>query len=225
MSTNTPASRTVQVDSEGSAAQTAKAAKDHAKMLISPEISSFRVITKRERSELMDQLDTLSLMEALRDQTKEVQKGDLRVVEAMLISQATALQSLFVQMAERSMGASLLPQQEMGMRFALKAQAQCRATLETLAAIKNPPIVYAKQANIAHGPQQVNNGVVAEQSARTRETKTEISPNKLLEEPNNGGTHMDIGAATTPARRNPAVATVEAVNRPVKPRRKSSGGS
>jgi len=41
----------------------------------------------------------------------------------------------------------------------LKAQSQCRATLEALAAIKNPPIVYARQANIAAGPQQVNNGV------------------------------------------------------------------
>jgi hypothetical protein len=43
------------------------------------------------------------------------------------------------------------------MRLALKAQGQCRATLETLAAIKNPPVVFAKQANIAQGPQQVNN--------------------------------------------------------------------
>ncbi len=43
------------------------------------------------------------------------------------------------------------------MRLALKAQAQCRATLETLAKIKNPPTLFAQQANIAHGPQQVNN--------------------------------------------------------------------
>ena len=42
------------------------------------------------------------------------------------------------------------------MRLSLKAQGQCRATLETLAVIKNPP-VFAHQANIAHGPQQVNN--------------------------------------------------------------------
>lgn len=34
-----------------------------------------------------------------------------------------------------------------------KAQSQCRATLETLAAIKNPPVIYAKQANISNGPQ------------------------------------------------------------------------
>lgn len=43
------------------------------------------------------------------------------------------------------------------MRLALKAQGQCRATLETLANLKNPPVVVARQANIANGPQQVNN--------------------------------------------------------------------
>jgi len=42
--------------------------------------------------------------------------------------------------------------------MALKAQGQCRTTLETLAAIKNPPVLFAKRANIAHGPQHVNNG-------------------------------------------------------------------
>jgi hypothetical protein len=38
------------------------------------------------------------------------------------------------------------------MHLALKAQGQCRATLETLATIKSPPMVIARQANIAHGP-------------------------------------------------------------------------
>ena len=41
----------------------------------------------------------------------------------------------------------------------LSAQGQCRATLETLATIKNGPAGFAREANIAHGPQQVNNGV------------------------------------------------------------------
>ena len=38
------------------------------------------------------------------------------------------------------------------MKLALKAQNQCRMTLETLAAIKNPPVIYARQANFANGP-------------------------------------------------------------------------
>ena len=40
-----------------------------------------------------------------------------------------------------------LPAAETYMRLALKAQSQCRATLETLANIKNPPTVFARQAN------------------------------------------------------------------------------
>ena len=64
------------------------------------------------------------------------------------------------------------------MKLELKAQAQCRATIETLAAIKNPPVVFAKQANIANGPQQVNN--VPPTLPRADE-KTN-SPNKLLEQ-------------------------------------------
>jgi hypothetical protein len=35
------------------------------------------------------------------------------------------------------------------MRLALRAQGQCRATLETLAVMKSPPTVFARQANIA----------------------------------------------------------------------------
>jgi hypothetical protein len=42
------------------------------------------------------------------------------------------------------------------MRLALKAQSQCRATLETLAQIKNPPVVLARQANIAQGRPSVS---------------------------------------------------------------------
>ena len=51
-----------------------------------------------------------------------------------------------------------LPATETYLRLALKAQSQCRATLETLAAIKNPPIIFAEQANVTTGPQQINNG-------------------------------------------------------------------
>ena len=62
---------------------------------------------------------------------------------------------------------------EIYLRLALKAQSQCRATLETLAAIKNPPIVYARQANVTTGPQQVNNGMPV--PSRAREIEIEQS--------------------------------------------------
>ena len=44
------------------------------------------------------------------------------------------------------------------MRLALKAQSQCRATIEALTNIKNPrPVAYVRQANIGQAV-QVNNG-------------------------------------------------------------------
>ena len=91
------------------------------------------------------------------------------------------------------------------MRLALKAQAQCRATIETLAAIKNPPVVIARQANISNGPQQVNNGPAPRADGSLNQ------PNELLEhhvEP-----RMDLGASTKPGRSNPKLVAVEAVNR------------
>jgi hypothetical protein len=52
---------------------------------------------------------------------------------------------------------------EIYLRLGLKAQGQCRATLQTLFEMKHPqPVAFVKQANIANGPQQVNNGVATE---------------------------------------------------------------
>jgi hypothetical protein len=64
--------------------------------------------------------------------------------------------------------------------MAMKAQNQCRMTLETLSAIKNPPVIYARQANIATGLQQVNNGLASPSHA----SETQIPLNKLLETSN-----------------------------------------
>ena len=78
--------------------------------------------------------------------------GNLEQAEGMLMNQATALQSLFARLAERGMGCTEVGPFETNMRIALRAQSQCRATLETLAAMKNPPpVAFVHQANIAHG--------------------------------------------------------------------------
>jgi hypothetical protein len=61
------------------------------------------------------------------------------------------------------------------MRLALKAQSQCRATLETLAAVKNPPVVYARQANVTTGPQQVNNGAWPNRAREKEIPQTQLS--------------------------------------------------
>ena len=168
-----------------------ESAMNFANLVISPEMASFRVITNRERKELMEQLDTPALIDALRQQTTAVHKGDLRAAEAMLMNQAIALQSLFVKLSETGLQADLLRQQETALRLALKAQSQCRATLETLANIKNPPVVYAKQANVTTGPQQINNGP---QAASTGTREKVFEENKLKELSDEKQQWLDTGA-------------------------------
>ena len=77
-----------------------------------------------------------------------------------ILTRGVALNAMFAELARRAalnMGQHL-DVTDRYLRLALKAQSQSRATIETLAAIKNPPTVFARQMNVAHGPQQVNNG-------------------------------------------------------------------
>ncbi len=111
--------------------------------------------------------------EVLRDEVAKVQRGDLSQVDAMLFGQAKALSAVFHGCLAKA-GANLgshLDATETYMRLALKAQSQCRTTLEALIEAKNPrSVAFVKQANIANGHQQVNNG-------GARETAT--PPNEL----------------------------------------------
>lgn len=107
--------------------------------------------------------DGLSLMDMaleLRDQGEAVNRGDLAALERLLTAQALSLNAIFGELS-RVVKCNLFKVPDVAdryLRLALRAQSQCRATVETLAAVKNPSVVFARQANIAHGPQQVNNG-------------------------------------------------------------------
>lgn len=147
-----------------------------AQMITSPELAALRVVSSVEKADgvFAELIDSQGLLDVLRQQASAVQSGDLAHVEAMLLNQATALQALFARLSERAMTCNQIPGFESNMRVALRAQSQCRAALETLATIKNPPVIIAKQANVANGPQQVNNHARADQSA--------FAPSKLSEE-------------------------------------------
>ncbi|OCC03261.1 hypothetical protein BA190_20035 [Labrys sp. WJW] len=140
----------------------------------------------------------------------KVQAGNMGGCEAMLMGQAMALQSMFMSLSRRAAAQDYLKQYETYLRLALKAQSQCRTTLETLAALKNPPVVFARQANIANGPQQVNNGVATPTGPRAEETHS--APNKLLETSHEQP--MDIRPASAPGDDNSAVAAMVEIHRP-----------
>lgn len=184
----------------------------YANLINSPELAAHRIVSMMQPKNLADEIDVPGMLETLRDQAAAVQRGDMAHAEAMLINQASALQALFVRLSERAMEQTHMPHLEGFMRMALRSQSQCRATLETLAAIKNPPIVYARQANVTTGPQQVNNGIPAPLRAREIETEqTQLS----------GGTHEllpDARASGNASRVNPALETLGEIDRAKVPR-------
>lgn len=163
-------------------------------------------------------LSVTELVASVKAHGEKVNGNDLAGAEQMLVAQAIALNSIFAEMARRSalnMG-EYLDATDRYMRLALKAQGQCRATLETLAAIKNPPVVFARQANIAHGPQQVNNGIVPERNqwatapAHAHE-QSGIKSNELLGIED--GERMDAGAQGTAVLANTRLAALGTVDR------------
>jgi hypothetical protein len=154
--------------------------------------------------------DLWALSEALKDSIAKVQEGDMRQGEAMLMGQAVALQSIFTYMARRILSQELLERSERLFAMALKAQNQCRMTLETLNELKHPrqaTFVRAAQANIAQ-QQQVNNGARSQEPSRAREI--ESAPNKLLEE--QGAERMDTRAPCAAVGSNSAMETVGSIN-------------
>lgn len=160
-----------------------------------------------------DDTDMIATFQRMLDVGEAVNGGSLATAERMLYAQASTLNTMFAELARRAaanMGQHL-GATDVYLRLALKAQAQSRATVQTLAELKQPrTVAFVRQANIAQ-QQQVNNGAPAP-LAPARETAQPA--NELLED----GRHeqqqrMAPGATAAPARGNPAMETVGAVNR------------
>ena len=147
----------------------------YARMLTAPEVAAYRVIGGAQPKHLADGIDVPGLLATLADHAKAVSCGDLSRVEAMLTNQADSLQALFVALVERSLRQEYVAYVEPYMRLALKAQGQCRATLQTLAEIRNPPVIYARQANVTSGPQQINNNLELSRARENENPPTQLS--------------------------------------------------
>ncbi|MCB9979407.1 MAG: hypothetical protein H6862_07380 [Rhodospirillales bacterium] len=169
------------------------------------------------------ELSLTDCIDELARKTRAVHKGNLQDAETLLTAQAFALDAIFMSLARRAalnMG-EYLDAADRYMRLALKAQGQCRATLETLANIKNPPVIVARQANIAHGPQQVNNtvnktegGFQTSTHAGARAGNSKSVQNELLEDKSHEAERMDFGTAGATGRGDPALATMDKIHRP-----------
>ena len=161
---------------------------------------------------------------AVRQSTERVVAGDLSRMEAMLTSQAHTLDLLFAHLTRRALKnfAKHPETADTYLRLALKAQGQCRTTVEALAEIKNPkPVAFVRQANIAHGPQQVNNGPALPSRAGAGEIQS--TANKLMAVTHEEGQMVDAGAAAGAGRANQAVQALGEVHRTANPAGQGKG--
>ncbi len=154
------------------------------------------------------------LVDELGKQALTVRDGCMDRPEAMLVAQAHALDAIFTAMSHKAamnMSAGYLPATETYLRMALKAQSQCRSTLEALSEIKNPRApTFIKQQNVAQ-QQQVNNGQGTTNGSRHAHEQNINPSNELLEV--NDGERLDIGAEGQAGGADTEMATLGAIDR------------
>ena len=177
----------------------------YAKVSLSPTTMS-AVLTEAFTNKIFPDTKIADVATILKDRITNIQDGDMKPIEAMLIAQAQALQTMFVSLGREAVGKTQLNQYTAFMNLALKAQSQSRATIQALVELKFPKqATFVKQANIANGHQQVNNGTNTHMPAHARENTNQ--PNELLEV-NHGSKKMDSRTTQTTIPKNKAMGAV-----------------
>ena len=203
--TNKTDTKTPRAKKTALAKQDKQAESEHyAKVSLSPATMS-AVLSEAFTSSIFPDTKIADVASALRDKITIIQNGDMKPIEAMLIGQAQALQTMFVSLGRQAASNTSLPQYTAFMNLALKAQAQSRATIQALTELKYPKqVAFVKQANISHGHQQVNNATSTHAPAHAKEI--EHQPNELLSEMNHAT--MDSSGTATTSAIDKAMATV-----------------
>ena len=185
-------------------------------MALESSINSATVIEGYQKNLNGKNVDIVELIVGLRDTCKNVKTGDLSHLEAMLIGQAKALETMFTSLVRRSQGQDQLKHYVTFLTLGLKAQAQSRATIQAVVDLKYPrQVSFVRQANISNGPQQVNNAPYGASTARldSHAEENRSSQNKLLEDTSHERTQLDNGAKTATGRSYRTVETMGTVNR------------
>lgn len=139
---------------------------------------------------------------------EEIKKGDLSKLEEMLYSQAVALNMMFTSLSRRAAIQSNVDIKALLTNLCFKAQNQSRNTIQTLINLKQPnqTAFIRQQTNVAHGYQQVNNGI--NQSSPENFSK---QPNELLE--SQDGKWLDRGKKAKAKRVNSKLEAMAEVHR------------
>lgn len=184
-----------------------------AEAALGPEVAS--VATAVDYSQgLFPDICLQDCIEVMRTDIEAVNGGNLDRLEGMLTAQAGALNAMFNNFSKRAIHADVIPQLETYFRLALKAQAQCRATVEAIAEIKYPKsATFIRQANIAQ-QQQVNNGGKddSRNASRAHAHERNITPSTELLEASHGE-RLDTGTTGSASGAYSGMATVGALNR------------
>ena len=178
----------------------------NSKLVIDPSLQAACTLRKLS-ADTAGQIDLTRSMKLAIERAERVNKGNLSELEDMLTNQASTLDVVFNTLARRSalnmgeyMGAA-----ETYMKLALRAQAQCRSTIEALAEIKNPkPVFVSGQTNISNGHQQVNNSPRAAENQNAPNEQSEDAGHEL---------HQNRGTQAIAGRKNPTLETMGAINR------------
>ncbi len=88
--------------------------------------------------EVFSGADLNACVNQIRDGAEKIKKGDLSGMEETLVAQVHLLDALLTNMAMKASRAEYIQTMESYLRMAFKAQAQCRATVETLTEMRYP---------------------------------------------------------------------------------------
>jgi P2-related tail formation protein len=189
--------------------------KEIAKASTLPSINAALVVDAFQSHIMGKDVNLNELVTDLHMKAMDVNEGNLSRMEAMLVGQATALQTMFTNLARRASAQEHLSRYQVFMTLALKAQAQSRATISALVDLKYPKqaATFVKQANISSGHQQVNNGVSPEQLTQVHAGAGDLptTPNKLLEV--NDGQRLDTGTQAETSANHQGLETLGALHR------------
>jgi hypothetical protein len=149
-----------------------------ANIALAPEFKA--AVTAQAYAPLIGQTDLASVLKRLGEMSTGSVKDNSRELEYMLTSQAIALDSIFNRLAIQA-HASIGKHPKVVdtyLRLALKAQNQCRATVDMLAAMKSPR-QYISQTNVA-GAMQINIDVEKANVDRRTQSK-DAAPDSAVE--------------------------------------------
>lgn len=185
-----------------------------AKIILNPVIQSAVTIHRYNHGDY--EVNINSLIEELSTQNEQVHNGSLKRTETLLLSQAHTLDALFGHYVGKAKGCEYLEHLKTYMNIGLRAQSQCRATLEALAEVKNPrPYIQNNRAEY----QQVNNGERPQTSNAFKEQNTPIRAGEEKPKMTNGlledhtDEWMDTGTPEAASGNHKKLETLEAQHR------------